>query len=149
MEYMAKIVLEKEYVFLNTEEELDWPSVVRARLLDCGIVGVIIVSEQEYGMLSFSLFSNECEKEILEDRSKFLEFIRKNEGFGYSVEGFDTVDDLNEYLQRERITGYGTFKPFDVFYDIEWSEEIAESMTDDEWNHLHDNDPRKTENVLF
>lgn len=32
---------------------------------------------------------------------------------------------------------------------LEWSDKIAESMTDDEWKHLHDNDPRKDAIELF
>lgn len=32
---------------------------------------------------------------------------------------------------------------------LRWADEQAEAMTDEEWKHLHDNDPRMSERELF
>ena len=32
---------------------------------------------------------------------------------------------------------------------LRWADDVADAMTDDEWSHLHDNDPRKDEVQLF
>lgn len=40
--------------------------------------------------------------------------------------------------------------PLQIVLDaMEWSENAAETMTADEWKHLHDNDPRKNDTELF
>ena len=59
--------------------------------------------------------------------------------------------ELKMYKANDRKTISETnANPLQIVLDaMKWSENAAETMTAEEWKHLHDNDPRKNDTEIF
>lgn len=105
-----KAIVRKEYKL--SSEELGFPSVARAVLLDCEVAGVLVVSRQDDGYFYWIFCDSVKDEETIEIRDAFVNLLHRNELNGYSCGAYETISDLNSALKKEGITGYGMFEDF-------------------------------------